>query len=78
MTRPVRILQVLGAMELGGAETWLMHVLRNSAGVTLSCLRKMRLRWLWSENPLSRAISFSASRSLRRCWHARSTLRLRT
>jgi len=28
MTRPVRILQVLGGMELGGAETWLMHVLR--------------------------------------------------
>ena len=28
-TRPVRILQVVGCMNRGGVETWLMHVLRN-------------------------------------------------
>jgi glycosyltransferase involved in cell wall biosynthesis len=27
--RPVRVLHVLGAMDRGGVETWLMHVLRN-------------------------------------------------
>jgi glycosyltransferase involved in cell wall biosynthesis len=29
MTRPIRILHVLGGMDRGGVETWLMHVLRN-------------------------------------------------
>jgi glycosyltransferase involved in cell wall biosynthesis len=29
MTQPVRVLQVLGGMNRGGAETWLMHLLRN-------------------------------------------------
>jgi glycosyltransferase involved in cell wall biosynthesis len=29
MKRPIRILHVVGAMNVGGAETWLMHVLRN-------------------------------------------------
>ncbi len=28
-TRPIRILHVLGGMDRGGVETWLMHVLRN-------------------------------------------------
>ncbi len=28
MSRPVRILHVLGSLDRGGAETWLMHVLR--------------------------------------------------
>ena len=27
--RPLRILQVVGGMNRGGLETWLMHVLRN-------------------------------------------------
>ncbi len=26
---PIRILQVVGGMERGGLETWLMHILRN-------------------------------------------------
>lgn len=29
MSRPIRILQVVGAMNRGGVETWLMHVLRH-------------------------------------------------
>ena len=29
MNRPIRILHVLGGMDRGGVETWLMHVLRN-------------------------------------------------
>ena len=29
MTRPIRILQVVGRMDRGGAETWLMHVLQH-------------------------------------------------
>ena len=29
MTRPIRILHVVGGMDRGGVETWLMHVLRN-------------------------------------------------
>src|SRR5215831_6975231 len=29
MNRPLRILQVVGSMNYGGVETWLMHVLRN-------------------------------------------------
>jgi glycosyltransferase involved in cell wall biosynthesis len=29
ITRPIRILHVVGGMDRGGVETWLMHVLRN-------------------------------------------------
>ena len=28
LTKPMRILHVVGGMDRGGAETWLMHVLR--------------------------------------------------
>ncbi len=26
---PIRILHIVGTMDRGGAETWLMHILRN-------------------------------------------------
>src|SRR5579884_333713 len=29
LTKPVRVLHVVGAMNRGGVETWLLHVLRN-------------------------------------------------
>ena len=31
-TRPIRVLQVIGGMNRGGIETWLMHVLRHLTG----------------------------------------------
>ncbi|MDK2801602.1 MAG: hypothetical protein PWQ70_3221 [Clostridiales bacterium] len=32
--KPIRVLHVVGGMNRGGTETWLMHILRNTDRVT--------------------------------------------
>jgi glycosyltransferase involved in cell wall biosynthesis len=50
-TKPIRILHVVGGMDRGGVETWLMHVLRQlKAGASSSDTRRFQMDFLAPED----------------------------